>query len=109
MSKKKNENVKYGSLVIEGVEYQTILTEKYKTRKPYQEKDFSVITSFISGTIVDVFVKEKKKVEKGAPLLALEAMKMKNQIVAPISGVVKKIHVKNNDKVVKGQLLVELE
>ena len=109
MSKKKEENIKFDSLVIEGVEYQTILTDKYKARKPYQEEDLSVVTSFISGTIADVFVKENKKVEKGAPLLALEAMKMRNQILAPMNGVVKKIHVKTEDKVVKGQLLIELE
>jgi biotin carboxyl carrier protein len=100
---------KYDSLVIEGVAYDTFLTEKYKAKEPYKEPDFTLVNAFISGTIDDVFVKVNQEVLKGEPLLILEAMKMKNVIQAPMDGIVKKINVKKTDKVIKGRLLVELK
>jgi biotin carboxyl carrier protein len=100
---------KYDSLVIEGVAYDTFLTEKYKNRKPYKEPDFTLVNAFISGTIDEVFVKVNQEVSKGEPLLILEAMKMKNVIQAPMDSIVKKINVKKADKVIKGLLLIELK
>ena len=40
------------------------------------------------GKIVHVFVKSGDKVDKGAPLLVLEAMKMEHTITAPRDGVI---------------------
>ncbi len=101
--------VKYDSLTVEGVKYKTFLTKKYKDRKPYQEVNFRVVKAFISGGICDIFVKVGSSVRAGDPLLILEAMKMKNIILAPQEGVVKSIDVETGAKVIKGDLLVELE
>jgi len=107
--KSKKIAIKYDLLTIEGVEYKTFLTKKYKDRKPYQEIDFRLIKAFISGAIFEVFVKVGTIVKAGEPLLILEAMKMKNIILAPKEGVVKSINVKSGAKVIKGDLLVEME
>jgi biotin carboxyl carrier protein len=39
----------------------------------------------------------------------LEAMKMRNTVVAPHDGTVTKLHVKKNDIVAKGKLMLEIE
>lgn len=103
-----NENLIEGKIIVEGVEYTTLLTKKYQARKPYQEPDNTKIVAFISGTIKEVFVKTGTNVKAGDVLLSLEAMKMNNLIKASQDGVVDKILVKKGDCVVKNQLLVKL-
>ena len=44
--------------------------------------------------------------KKGDKLLSLVAMKMENQVKAPIDGKIKKIHVKKDDKVGRGDVLL---
>ena len=107
--KAKKATVKYDSLTVEGVKYKTLLTKKYKDRKPYQETDFRIVKAFISGAICDVYVKVGSTVKAGDPILILEAMKMKNIILAPQDGLIKSIYVKTGNKVIKGDLLVEME
>lgn len=101
-------NLIKGKIIVEGVEYSTLLTKKYQERKAYQEPDNSKVVSFISGTIRKVFIKLGAKVNNGDTLLTLEAMKMNNLIKASKDGTVVKILVKEGDQVIKGQLLVEL-
>jgi 3-methylcrotonyl-CoA carboxylase alpha subunit len=48
-------------------------------------------------------------VEKGAPLLVLEAMKMEHTIAAPFSGRVARICFETGQQVGEGALLVEFE
>jgi biotin carboxyl carrier protein len=77
-------------------------------RKSYEPVDFNKVYSFIPGTIRKIFVKEGSKVKQGSHLLELEAMKMVNNIIAPVDGVVTKINVKTGDLVAKNILLVEM-
>lgn len=109
MVKKDENKVRYTSLDIDGVKYKTLLTEKYKQRKNYVENDPKMVTAFIPGTIVEIYVKEGKKVKEGETLLILEAMKMRNQLQSPFDGTIKKMHIKVNDLVSKNQLMIELE
>ncbi len=101
-------NPEYKTLIIDNVEYKTMLTKKYEDRKKYEEVDEKLIYAFISGNITQIEVKARKKVKAGDTLLYLEAMKMNNVIRASCDGVVKKINVKKGDHVSKGQLLVEI-
>ena len=66
------------------------------------------IKSVMPGIVVSVLVSEGDKVEKGQPLLILEAMKMQNEIEAPISGLVSGVHVSEGATVGNGALLVRL-
>ncbi|MCB9014188.1 MAG: acetyl-CoA carboxylase biotin carboxyl carrier protein subunit [Lentimicrobiaceae bacterium] len=104
-----NEAPALKSIIIDNVKYKTRLTKKFMARKVYEPIDLKKVYSFIPGTILKVHIKEGAKVKQGTKLLELEAMKMANNIVAPIDGVVAKINVKSGDLVPKNFLLVEME
>mgnify|MGYP001796226159 CR=1 FL=1 len=61
------------------------------------------------GKVVGIRVKEGDKVEKGAPLIVLSAMKMETNVSAPCDGVVKSISVTLKETVEPGDLLAEIE
>jgi 3-methylcrotonyl-CoA carboxylase alpha subunit len=61
------------------------------------------------GKIVAVVAEPGCKVEKGAPLLVLEAMKMEHNVVAPSSGTVTAIHYRVGDQVSEGARLVTFD
>ncbi len=67
------------------------------------------LTAPMPGKVIALLVKAGDKVEKGAPLLILEAMKMEHTIVAPAAGVVKHFHFGIGDQVGDGAELVEFE
>jgi biotin carboxyl carrier protein len=52
-------------------------------------------------------VEEGQEVSSGAPLMILEAMKMRNEVVTGVSGTVSKVCVKEGEMVPKNHLLVE--
>ncbi|MDJ1496884.1 biotin/lipoyl-containing protein [Cytophagaceae bacterium DM2B3-1] len=58
------------------------------------------------GLILDIKVAEGQSVQKGDPLIILEAMKMENIIKAPADGVVKLIKAKKGETVEKNQILL---
>jgi biotin carboxyl carrier protein len=95
--------------IVDDTEYETTLPKKFHKRKAYQRTDFRKITAFIPGLIVSLHTEKGKKVKAGERLLVLEAMKMRNDVAAPVDGVVKVIAVQEGNVVVKGQLLIELE
>ena len=65
------------------------------------------LTAPMPGKIVAVLVGKGKSVEKGAPLLIMEAMKMEHTIAAPANGVVEDLLYAVGDQVAEGaQLLV---
>jgi 3-methylcrotonyl-CoA carboxylase alpha subunit len=67
------------------------------------------LTAPMSGTVVAVPVKTGDKVERGAPLVILEAMKMEHTVVAPAAGVVAAVHYRAGDRVAEGADLVDLD
>lgn len=66
------------------------------------------VTSAMPGTVVDVLVTVGKAVKAGDAVLVIEAMKMENEVPAPIEGVIKAIHVKKGDNVNPDEALVEI-
>jgi biotin carboxyl carrier protein len=99
----------YDSFLLDDFTYSTILTEKFKNRKSFQEPDPKKILAFIPGKIKKVYVKKKSKVKEGDILLVLEAMKMNNSIFSPMKGTIKEIYVTAGLSVSKGSLLVEFK
>lgn len=61
------------------------------------------------GKIAKLIAKVGDVVDKGAPVLVMEAMKMENEIRSPISGKVAQVCVKEGQAVETGTLLVELD
>lgn len=62
----------------------------------------------IPGRVVRIGVSVGDKVERGQPILVLDAMKLENELAAPKAGTVLALSVKAGQAVEKGQLLVEL-
>ena len=60
------------------------------------------------GSILSVNVKVGDKVEKGAVLCILEAMKMENEIMAPEAGTVTSVATTKGASVQSGDVLVTL-
>jgi pyruvate carboxylase subunit B len=67
------------------------------------------VTTAMPGTIVDVKVNAGDKVKAGDPVLVIEAMKMENEIQAPVAGTVVAVHVVKGDAVTPDQVLVEIQ
>ncbi len=110
MKKKKTRNKKdMISLMVDDVVYSTRANRKYTARAGYKVPDPDIITSFMPGNIQKVFVRKGQKVEEGQELCILEAMKMKNVILAPREASIKKVNVKEGDMVPKNHVLVELK
>jgi len=94
---------------IGGIFYRTRLNKKFKTRTRYEENDPNLIKAFIPGTIVEIHIKEGSRVTEGQELILLEAMKMRNVVIAPRDGRIKRLWVKEGDLVTKNQLMIELK
>jgi pyruvate carboxylase subunit B len=60
------------------------------------------------GLIVRVHVREGEQVAAGQGLVAMEAMKMENELRSPSAGTVRHVHVQPGQAVEKGTMLVEL-
>ena len=60
------------------------------------------------GKVVKILVERGQVVQKGDNLLILEAMKMENEIKAPIDGMVKEIYVSEGQALENGFLMLEV-
>lgn len=96
-------------LNIDFTNYDTKLTEKFKKRSKYVPVNHAELKSIIPGTINEVFVKDGQRVKEGDRLLILEAMKMKNALMAERDGVVKEVKVEKGDMVPKNYVLIVFE
>ncbi|MFW6224256.1 MAG: acetyl-CoA carboxylase biotin carboxyl carrier protein subunit [Bacteroidota bacterium] len=101
--------VVFTEFVVDDASYKTQLNKMYHKRKPYQPANPSHLKSFMPGNIPEVFVKEGDEVKEGDILLILEAMKMKNHILAPFDGIVTAINVEVGAKVPKNHILLEVK
>ena len=67
------------------------------------------LTAPMPGKVVALLAQAGQKVEKGTPLLILEAMKMEHTITAPAAGIVKAFCYAAGEQVTDGAALVEFE
>jgi len=82
---------------------------KEKLHKNNQIKTNCHVSAPMPGKITEILTCEGNLVEKGSPLILLEAMKMQNQILAGHSGTVSKVLIKDGDSVMANQVLIEIE
>ena len=78
------------------------------SKRPKASKEGHV-TSSMPGTVVDVMVKVGGKVKAGDTVLVIEAMKMENEVPAPVAGTIKAVNVAKGDSVNPDEALVEIE
>jgi 3-methylcrotonyl-CoA carboxylase alpha subunit len=67
------------------------------------------ITPPMPSVVVRVMVAEGDRVEKGAGVVVVSAMKMETTLQAPFAGTVLKVNAAEGDKVMPGQILVDIE
>lgn len=67
------------------------------------------IESLMPGTVIKISANPGDIVERGQPILTLEAMKMENEITAPKSGIIKEIFAKEGQTVPHKFVLFEME
>lgn len=103
------EEVQYSELYVDGDTYTTLLSPKYRNKKPPEIVNKKQVKAFIPGMIRLVFVKPGDKVKAGDKLIILEAMKMLNELRAEFNGTIKTISVKKSDLVTKNQVLLEFK
>ena len=70
---------------------------------------FGHLRAPMSGKVLALLANPGVKVEKGAPLLVMEAMKMEHTIAAPAAGTVRSFHFAAGDQVAEGAELVDFE
>ncbi len=73
-----------------------------------QSKGGGVVTAIMPGVVVELLVQPGARVAKGGPLLILSAMKMQNEIAAPVDGVVKDVFVVAGQAVAAGAKLLSI-
>ncbi len=76
---------------------------------PPSEAGTGAIQAIMPGSVVQVLASEGDLVSEGDVVLILEAMKMENELHAPIDGAVKAIHVQAGQAVERGAVLAEIE
>jgi biotin carboxyl carrier protein len=83
------------------------LSLRRKTRED-DEGEAGDVNAMMPGRIVRVLVEPGQVVHRGAGLLILEAMKMENEIQAPIDGTIGEIFVSAGDTVESGAALLHI-
>jgi biotin carboxyl carrier protein len=82
---------------------------KAVARKPSAAAATGAVASQMTGRVVRIDVKTGDTVNEGDVLLVIEAMKMENEITAPIGGTVKEIAVNAGARVSEGDTLLVIE
>ena len=72
-------------------------------------KSPDLIAAPMPGKITKIFVSEGQAVERGTPLLVMEAMKMEYTLKSDLTAAVSKVNVSIGEQVSLGQLLVQLK
>ena len=121
-------------VVVDGEEYEVIIDREkdgfvatvrgrkfqinipdFQSQTPRRDRSASkkskggTLSSNIPGKVISIHVSEKEMVEEGQVCLILEAMKMQNEIVAPISGIVIQINCAAGDSIEANVPLIVIE
>lgn len=96
-------------LYTESGAYQTEFNTMFMQRKPWKPENPKHILSFMPGTVEEIKTKVGEKVEEGDVLMIFRAMKMNNNMLAPVSGKVKAINVTEGENVHKNTVMIELD
>ena len=84
-------------------------TVQKKRSSGKKKKKSGTVSANIPGKIVTIEVKEGQKVSEGQVVLILEAMKMQNEIQAPVNGTVISVNCGEGDSIEANVPLVVIE
>lgn len=85
------------------------IKRKKLSKKESESSNTYILKSPMPGKIVEVFVSKGAKIEKGEPLVVLEAMKMQNLLQAEEAGTVVAINARVGESVLGDHILVEIK
>lgn len=99
---------------IEGETFEIVLPETASTAPRKRgsaggRKRSGTVSASMPGKVVTVEVQVGQVVEEGQTVLILEAMKMQNEVVAPINGIISAIHCKDGMNVEANVPLIIIE
>ena len=94
---------------IEGGSGQSKIIRSRRGRSGTQNENSGSIVSSIPGKVVSIDVKVGDIVEKGQTILILEAMKMQNEIQAPVTGTVTSVQCEEGEAIEANVPLVVIE
>ena len=99
-------------IVLDALDYDVEMCDPHAPR-PREDRGGSVrggkIVAPIPGRVVRFLVELGATVDRGEPIVVLDAMKLENEIGSPASGTVARCLGEAGDTVEKGQLLAEIE
>ncbi len=95
------------TVCVDGVEARFTLPESPEAGEAEESEKGCVAP--LPGRVVTVTVQAGDRVEKGAALVVLEAMKMEQKLTAPLSGRIRSVNVAAGELVEEGTVLVEIE
>ncbi|RLE17484.1 MAG: acetyl-CoA carboxylase biotin carboxyl carrier protein subunit [Acidobacteria bacterium] len=100
------------TLYIGGTQYRVRAEDPLK-KELLQSSSFQAsvgtVTAVMPGNVKKILAGEGMDVQEGQGVVVLEAMKMENELEAPLSGIVKKMYVSEGQSVEAGTLLFEIE
>jgi 3-methylcrotonyl-CoA carboxylase alpha subunit len=77
--------------------------------QPSTQAEAGSLVTPLPGTVVAVHVSAGQSVERGTPLITVEAMKMEHTVAAPYAGTVERMPFALGDRVAAGAVLAELK
>ena len=95
-------------VAVGGDAYTLSLPEKRGSKRGGAAGGSGDLTAQMPGQVRELLAAEGDAVERGQPILLLEAMKMEIRVTAPVAGTVKRLLVKAGDVVERGQRLAEI-
>ena len=94
-------------LAVDGDVFELKRPETQRTRRKQHHGEDN-LTASMPGQVTKVLVNDGDRVQRGQPLLVLEAMKMEIKVAAPRDGHVARVLVQRGQVVERGQAMIEL-
>ncbi|MGW0479479.1 ATP-binding protein [Nonomuraea sp. NPDC003214] len=98
-----------GKVYVDGPDESVTLTPVPRLPEPAEHVAPGSLLAPMPGNVLRVEVEAGARVEKGQPVLVLEAMKMEHLITAPAGGVVSAVHARQGRQVEAGAVLAIIE
>jgi len=80
-----------------------------RTSPPGEPSETGAVLAPLPGLVLKVLVREGDTITEGEPVATMEAMKMENEIEAPISGTISSISVSEGENVLENALIMRIE
>jgi 3-methylcrotonyl-CoA carboxylase alpha subunit len=96
------------TIVVEGTTYRLGFHDPLAAGE-VEEDGGSTVAAPLPGRVVSLLVEAGAEVDRGEPLVVMDAMKMEHTLAAPMSGRIAGVHVAEGAQVEEGTLLIDFE